>query len=311
MTKVSDPAEFVVAAFYKFADLPAFADHQAGLQRACDQHAVTGTILLAHEGVNGTIAGPRCGVDALLAILKTLPGCADLEHKESYTDENPFYRAKVRLKKEIVALGVPGVSPIKAVGDYVEPQDWNALISDPDVVVIDTRNDYEVGIGTFDGAVNPATGSFREFPEWFEKFYADNKNKKIAMFCTGGIRCEKSTALLKEAGVEEVYHLKGGILKYLEQVPESESLWQGECFVFDNRVSVNHRLEPGTYDMCHACRRPLDEAAKASAFYEAGVSCPSCIDEHSEERRKDFSERQKQIELARARGERHIGAKRK
>jgi len=244
-----------------------------------------------------------------LATLKTLPGCADLEHKESLADENPFYRAKVRLKKEIVALGVPGVSPVKAVGDYVAPEDWNDLISDPDVVVIDTRNDYEVSIGTFEGAVNPQTASFREFPKWFEAFQKEHKNKKIAMFCTGGIRCEKSTALLKERGVEEVYHLKGGILKYLETVPEEKSLWKGECFVFDNRVSVTHDLSPGTYDMCHACRRPLDEVAKASPDYVAGVSCSNCIDEHTEERRKDFAERQKQIELAKKRGEKHIGVK--
>ena len=257
--------EFVVAAFYKFTDLPDFAAYRAPLQACCEAHHVTGTILLADEGVNGTIAGPRNGVDEVLTALKALPGCADLEHKESYTDENPFYRAKVRLKKEIVALGVPGVSPVKAVGEYVAPQDWNALISDPDVVVIDTRNDYEVAIGTFDGAINPQTHSFRDFPAWFEEFHKNHQDKKIAMFCTGGIRCEKSTALLKEAGVEEVYHLQGGILKYLEEVPQEESLWEGECFVFDNRVSVTHDLSPGSYDMCHACRRPLDDCGESLA----------------------------------------------
>ena len=246
----------------------------------------------------------------MLAALRALPGCDDLEHKESFAPENPFYRAKVRLKKEIVAMGVPGVSPVKAVGDYVDPKDWNNLISQPDVMVIDTRNDYEVGIGTFEGAVNPETKSFRDFPDWFRKFRAKNPDKKIAMFCTGGIRCEKSTALAKEEGVEEVYHLKGGILKYLENVPPEENKFHGECFVFDNRVSVKEGLEPGTYDMCHACRRPLDDEAKASPDYVQGVSCPFCIGEHTEERRKDFAERQKQIELAHARGEKHIGVKR-
>jgi len=302
--------EFVVAAFYKFTDLPDFADYRESLTAACEGNDVSGTILLAEEGVNGTIAGPRSGVDAVLSALKTLPGCVNLEHKESLAPENPFYRAKVRLKKEIVAMGIPGVSPVKAVGDYVDPQDWNALIADPDVVVIDTRNDYEVGIGTFEGAVNPETKSFRDFPAWFEKFHVEHQDKKIAMFCTGGIRCEKATALLKEKGVEDVYHLKGGILKYLENVPPEESKYDGECFVFDNRVSVKEGLEPGTYDMCHACRRPLDDAAKASPDYVAGVSCPFCITEHNDERRKDFAERQKQIELARARGEKHIGVKR-
>ena len=301
--------DIVVAAFYKFTALPEFADYRAALQTACERNHVTGTILLADEGVNGTIAGPRNGVDAVLTDLRALPGCADLEHKESYAADNPFYRAKVRLKKEIVALGAPGVSPVKAVGDYVDPEDWNALISDPDVIVIDTRNDYEVALGSFEGAINPQTKSFREFPAWFQKFHGDHQNKKIAMFCTGGIRCEKSTALLKEIGVEEVFHLRGGILKYLEEVPEEKSLWQGECFVFDNRVSVTHDLSPGTYDMCHACRRPLDAAAKGSPDYVEGVSCPSCIGEHTEERRKDFAERQKQIELARQRGEKHIGVK--
>ncbi len=302
--------EFIVAAFYKFIALPDFAERRAPLTAACEANGVTGTILLAEEGVNGAIAGPRGGIDAMLRALRAIPGCADLEHKESYADENPFYRAKVRLKKEIVALGRPDVSPVRAVGEYVEPQDWNALISDPGTVVIDTRNDYEFAIGSFEGAIDPQTKSFREFPVWFEKFRREHDGVKIAMYCTGGIRCEKSTALAKLVGVENVYHLKGGILKYLETVPREESLWRGECFVFDNRVSVTHDLSPGSYDLCRACRRPLGEEAKASPDYVEGVSCPKCIDEHTEERRRDFAERQKQIELARTRGEKHIGAKR-
>ena len=254
---------------------------------------MTGTILLAEEGVNGTIAGPPDGVAAVLTRLRALPGCAALEHKESYTEENPFYRAKVRLKKEIVTMGAPEANPAKEVGTYVPPEEWNALISDPDMVVIDTRNDYEVGIGTFEGAVNPHTKSFREFPEWFDNFRKERPNAKYAMFCTGGIRCEKATSYLKHEGVEEVYHLQGGILKYLENIPSAKSLWRGECFVFDNRVSVDHNLARGSYEMCHACRRPLDEEAMASPSYKEGVSCPHCIDEHDDARREDFAERQK------------------
>ncbi len=300
----------VIAAFYHFTDLPSFADYREALTQACEAQDVKGTILLASEGVNGTIAGPQTGIEDILARLRALPGCAGLEHKCSFADENPFYRAKVRLKKEIVTMGVPGVNPANGVGTYVDPKDWNAVISDPDMVVIDTRNDYEVAIGTFEGAIDPHTASFRDFPDWFEKFRAENPNKKYAMFCTGGIRCEKATAYLKSEGVEDVRHLKGGILKYLETVPQEESMWNGECFVFDNRVSVNHALEPGTYDMCHACRRPLDDAAKASPHFVQGVSCPYCIDEHNDEKRANFAERQKQITLAKKRGEAHIGARR-
>lgn len=302
--------QFVIAAFYKFNAFPNFADQRESLTAICEEAGVTGTILLADEGLNGTIAGLRAGVDKVLAALRSLPGFDDLEYKESFAPENPFYRAKVRLKKEIVAMGVAGVSPVKAVGDYVDPKDWNALIADPEIAVIDTRNDYEVGIGTFEGAINPETKSFRDFPEWFRNFRKENPDKKIAMFCTGGIRCEKSTALAKEEGVEDVYHLKGGILKYLENVPPEESKYDGECFVFDNRVSVKEGLEPGSYDMCHACRRPLDDVAKMSPDYVAGISCSFCIGEHNDERRKDFAERQKQIDLAKKRGEKHIGVKR-
>lgn len=300
--------EIVVAAFYKFASLPDFSAHQAPLRATAEEGGVKGTILLAPEGVNGTIAGTRDGVDTVLAHLKSLPGCAEFDWKESYTDENPFLRMKVRLKKEIVTMGVEGIDPGKSHERYVEPHDWNRVISDPDTIVIDTRNDYEVSIGTFEGAINPETTSFREFPEWFRKFREEKKFKKVAMFCTGGIRCEKSTAFLRSEGVEDVVHLKGGILKYLETVPEDESLWRGECFVFDNRVSVGHDLSPGTYDMCHACRQPITEEDKASKHYSPGVSCPHCHDKYSEEKRRAFAERQKQIELAKARGETHLGA---
>lgn len=307
--KTPGMSEIVVAAFYRFTSLPDFADYQAPLRETAEAGDVRGTILLAPEGVNGTVAGPRAGVDAVLEHLKSLPGCGDLDWKESRADENPFLRMKVRLKKEIVTMGVTGIDPEQSHERYVEPHDWNKVISDPDTIVIDTRNDYEVSIGTFEGAVNPRTTSFREFPEWFRRFREENRFKKVAMFCTGGIRCEKSTAYLRSQGVDDVVHLKGGILKYLESVPENESLWRGECFVFDNRVSVGHDLAPGTYDMCHACRQPITEEDKQSEHYAPGVSCPHCHDKYSEERRRAFAERQKQIELARARGEKHLGAR--
>lgn len=302
----------VVCALYQFTKLGNFADFQEPLQRACETAEVYGTILLAHEGINGTVAGTREGIDAIVAHIRTMPGCSDLEVKESHADEMPFYRMKVRLKKEIVTMGVPDIDPNQSVGTYVDPQDWNDLISDPNVIVIDTRNDYEVGIGTFKGAIDPKTTAFREFPDWFRK--QDDlrseieSGKKVAMFCTGGIRCEKSTAFLKQEGVEEVYHLKGGILKYLENVPKEESLWEGDCFVFDQRVSVKHGLELGDYDMCHACRNPIDANDMTSEQYVPGVSCPKCYGVNDEAREKRLRDRQKQIELARQRGEAHIGS---
>ncbi|RFB05384.1 oxygen-dependent tRNA uridine(34) hydroxylase TrhO [Parvularcula marina] len=300
-------SHIVVAALYHFTPLEDLARHQETLQSVMAAHEVKGTILLAPEGVNGTIAGDREGIDAVLAAVRALPGCAGLEHKESHAESQPFLRAKVRLKKEIVTMGVPGISPIKQVGSYVAPEDWNEVISDPDTVVIDTRNDYEVGIGTFEGAINPQTESFRDFPAWYDKFRAENPGKRVAMFCTGGIRCEKSTAYALSKGDNDVVHLKGGILKYLEHVPEADSKWQGECFVFDGRVSVGHGLELGTYDQCFACRRPIDDEMKADPAYVEGVSCPQCIEEYDEEKRKGFAERQKQIALSRARGEAHLG----
>jgi len=302
-------SQIVVAALYQFTPLPDFDQRHAPLLNIALAHGVLGTVLLAPEGVNGTIAGPRSGIDAVLAHLKSFPGCGDLEWKESHTDENPFLRMKVRLKKEIVTLGVDGLEPQKSHERYVEPHDWNKVITDPETLVIDTRNDYEVSIGAFEGAIDPQTTSFREFPEWFRNFRETNNVSKVAMYCTGGIRCEKSTAFLRSEGVDDVVHLKGGILKYLETVPQEESLWRGECFVFDERVSVGHDLAPGTYDLCHACRLPITETDKASSYYVKGVSCPACHDKHSTEKKRNFAERQKQVELAEARGEKHLGAK--
>ncbi|WP_172297728.1 rhodanese-related sulfurtransferase [Pseudoruegeria sp. HB172150] len=298
---------FTVAALYKFTSFPDPAAIKPGLAKVACANGVRGTLLLAREGINGTIAGTRAGIDAVLAHIRGLPGCADLEWKESTADEMPFGRMKVRLKREIVTMGQPDVDPNASVGRYVEPGEWNALISAPDVAVIDTRNDYEVEIGTFDGAVDPETKSFGEFPAWWEANRDRFHNKRIAMFCTGGIRCEKATSWLVEQGVDEVYHLKGGILKYLEDVPEAESLWHGACFVFDKRVSLEHGLREGGHVLCHACRRPLTEADLAKPGYEAGVSCHRCIGEYSDSDRARFRERERQIRLARERGEAHLG----
>jgi UPF0176 protein len=297
---------YTVAALYHFTRFEDPDALRAPLRDLCEAEDVRGSLLIAAEGINGTIAGPRKGIDAVLAHIRALPGCADLEWKESTATDAPFARMKVRLKKEIVTMGVPGVDPKAKVGHYVRPEDWNALISAPDVVVIDTRNDYEIAIGTFEGAVDPETATFREFPAWWEENKDRFHNKRIAMFCTGGIRCEKSTNYLIEQGVDEVYHLKGGILQYLEDVPEENSLWHGECFVFDERVSVGHGLKEGPHLLCRACRRPLLPEDTKRAEYEHGVSCHQCLDEHSDADRARFRERQKQIELAKARGERHL-----
>ncbi|MEO1579353.1 MAG: rhodanese-related sulfurtransferase [Pseudomonadota bacterium] len=289
---------FTVAAFYKFTAFDDPAALKPALAKLCCSNGVAGTILLAREGLNGTIAGPRGGIDLVLAHLRGLPGCADLEWKESTAAERPFNRMKVRLKREIVTMGQPDVDPSRAVGTYVDPAEWNALIAAPDVAVIDTRNDYEVEIGTFQGAVDPRTAAFGEFPAWWAANKAQFAGKRIAMFCTGGIRCEKSTNWLLSQGVEDVFHLKGGILKYLEEVPEEESLWEGECFVFDKRVSVGHGLEEGDLALCYGCRRPLTQQDKTRPEYEAGVSCHRCLNEHSAEDRARFRERQRQMTLA-------------
>jgi UPF0176 protein len=302
---------FTVAAFYKFVALPDFESRQKPLAGLLCASGVKGTVLLASEGINGTIAGTPAAIETALAALRALPGCETLEAKYSETDEMPFLRLKVRLKREIVSMGVPGTDPNALVGTYVAPEAWNALISDPDTVLIDTRNDYEVAIGTFEGAIDPDTKTFREFPDWFrdfrKKLEAEGRQPKVAMFCTGGIRCEKATSFVRSEGIEEVFHLQGGILKYLETVPVEETKWQGECFVFDERVSVRHDLSPGSYDMCHACKRPITEADKQHAAFEPGVSCHHCIGEMTDDQRARFAERQKQIDLSKARGEKHMG----
>ena len=300
---------FLVAALYQFVRLDDYQARREPLLEVCRNNDVMGTLLLAREGINGTIAGPEEGVRAVLSWLRSDPKLAGLEHKESWAEGgNPFYRMKVRLKKEIVTMGVAGIDPNDVVGTYVEPEDWNDLISDPDVVLIDTRNDYEVDIGTFKGAVNPKTVTFREFPKWVREQERLHNKPKIAMFCTGGIRCEKASSFMKQEGFDEVYHLKGGILKYLETVPEAESLWEGECFVFDNRVSVGHGLKPGPYDLCHACRHPISDEDKRSEHYVNGVSCPHCFGKMSAEQKQRFAERQRQVDLAKQRGEGHIAA---
>lgn len=292
---------YTIAALYHFTRFEDPAALKPDLLALCTAQDVRGTLLLAKEGVNGTIAGPRAGIDAVIAHLRGLPGCADLDWKEAVSDHAPFGKMKVRLKREIVTMGQPDVDPRARVGHYVEPGDWNALITSPDVAVIDTRNDYEVAIGTFDGAIDPKTESFGEFPAWWEANKDRFHNKKIAMFCTGGIRCEKSTNYLLGQGIEEVYHLKGGILKYLEEVPEESSTWQGACFVFDNRVSVEHGLREGPHMLCHGCRRPILPEDMNRPEYEPGVSCHQCIDETSDEDKSRFRERQKQMALAKAR----------
>ncbi|WP_193140167.1 rhodanese-related sulfurtransferase [Meridianimarinicoccus sp. MJW13] len=298
---------YTIAALYHFTpfkDASALCDP---LRALCTEKAVTGSLLIAPEGINGTIAGPRAGIDAVLAHIRALPGCADLDWKESTASDQPFGRMKVRLKREIVTMGQPQVDPLAGTGHYVDPRDWNALISAPDVAVIDTRNDYEVAIGTFENAVDPETTSFREFPAWWEANKDRFHNKRIAMFCTGGIRCEKSTNYLLGEGVDDVYHLKGGILKYLEEVPAEDSLWHGDCFVFDGRVSVGHGLKEGPHQLCHACRRPILPEDRDRPEFEEGVSCHQCLSETSDSDKARFRERQKQIALAKARGEKHLG----
>lgn len=308
---------FLTAAFYQFAELPDFASLQAPLLAHCERHRVTGTVLLAPEGINGTIAGPEAGVRSVLARIRQDTRFGQLEQKEAWADRAPFYRMKVRLKREIVTLGVPELHPAVNRGAYVQPQDWNRLLAEPGVVLVDTRNDYEVRIGTFEGAVDPATASFSDLPEWVDREMQpggklsapDGKKPKVAMFCTGGIRCEKSTALLRSKGFDEVFHLQGGILKYLETVAPAESRWRGECFVFDERVSVGPGLQPGSFTLCRSCRDPLSEADRTSPLYERGVSCARCHGRTSEAQKNGYRERQRQVDLAQARDEPHIGVR--
>lgn len=296
-----------IAALYHFTALPDFKALQPWLQKMCDMLDIKGTILLAHEGINGTISGSEAAIESILEYLRDDPRLKGLDAKFSEANDSPFYRMKVRLKKEIVTMGVEDIDPNDVVGTYVNPQDWNELISDPDTILIDTRNDYEVEIGTFKGAINPNTKTFREFPDWVEDNRDNLSKPKVAMFCTGGIRCEKASAYMKQNGFDDVYHLKGGILKYLETQPEDNSLWNGECFVFDQRVAVKHNLEQGQYDQCFACRHPITEQEKESPLYQKGISCHRCHDDMTDEQKSRFAERQKQIELAKKRGETHIG----
>lgn len=301
-------SQYVICAMYKFVALEDYLQIREPLLKKMESLEICGTLLIAREGINGTIAGSRTAVDALREYLLEDDRFHGLSYKESFSEEKPFKRCKVKLKKEIVTMGVEGIDPRHVVGTYVKPKDWNALISDPDVVLVDTRNDYEVDIGTFENAVDPKTKTFREFPDYVKENMDPKKQKKVAMFCTGGIRCEKSTAYMKEQGFDEVYHLEGGILKYLEEVPQEESLWKGECFVFDDRVTVDHQLNAGKYDQCHACRMPILEEDKERKEYEKGVSCHHCFDQVTDEQRARYAEREKQMELAKARGEAHIGS---
>ena len=300
-------SRIVVAALYRFVRLENYQQLRQPLLNIMLENQVRGTLLLAPEGINGTVAGSQESIDCLIDWLRQDDHFDAIECKYSYDNEMPFYRSRVKLKKEIVTMGVENIDPNRVVGTYVKPGDWNAMISDPDVTVIDTRNDYESAIGSFKNATLPNTQSFREFPEYASDNLDPRKHRKVAMFCTGGIRCEKSTAYLKGLGFDEVYHLQGGILKYLEEVPESESLWQGECFVFDNRVSVDHNLQKGRYDQCHACRLPITDNDKQNPKYQQGVSCPACYDKKTDVEKSRFREREKQVQLARQRGEDHIG----
>ena len=302
---------FLTIAFYQFVSLKNIDQLQAFILKFCQKNSIKGTILLASEGINGTISGDEKKIQKFIEFIKEdsffKNNFKNLEHKESWASKNPFYRMKVRLKKEIVALGVDGVSPTDKVGKYINPEDWNKLIEDPDTIVIDTRNNYEVDIGSFKNALNPQTETFREFPSYIDENLNNNQTKKVAMFCTGGIRCEKATSLMLEKGFKDVYHLKGGILKYLENIPKEESLWEGECFVFDQRVAVTHGLDEGQYDQCYACRHPLSPEELESNQYTKGISCPYCFNKLSDKKKAGVIERQKQIMLSKSKGENHIG----
>jgi UPF0176 protein len=302
---------FLTIAFYHFVSLENIDRLQAFILKFCQKNNIKGTVLLASEGINGTISGEDKKIQKFIEFIKEdsyfKNKFKNLEHKEAWASKNPFYRMKVRLKKEIVALGVDGISPTKKVGKYVNPEDWNNLINDPNTIVIDTRNNYEVDIGTFKNSINPETETFRDFPSYVDKNHINNKTKKVAMFCTGGIRCEKATSLMLEKGFKDVYHLKGGILKYLESIPKEESLWEGECFVFDQRVAVTHGLNEGQYDQCYACRHPLSPDELKSKQYTKGISCPYCFNKLTQKKKAGVIERQKQIMLSKSKGENHIG----
>lgn len=303
---------YSVAALYKFSHIDDPDLLHKKIRTTLKQLSIFGTILVGEEGLNGTISGENLNLEKAIKFIQSIKGFSELDIKYSQSQVNPFARLKIKLKKEIVTIGDDSINPNEIVGDYVDPNNWNSLISDKDTILIDTRNDYEYSIGTFKNSINPETTKFRDFPDWVESAgftNDDKKSKKIAMFCTGGIRCEKASSFMKNNGFNDVYHLKGGILKYLENIPENESMWQGECFVFDDRVSVNHKLMPGTYDMCHGCRMPITDNDKLSHKYIKGVACPKCFDTTSEEQKSRYKSRQKQVELSNSRNERHIGPK--
>lgn len=309
ISRCSDSKELPISvcALYKFTTLEDYKDLRHSILTELDKRNIRGTLLLAEEGINGTISGTHAAIEEFLEWLQSDKRFSGIDYKLSYHAEMPFHRTKVKLKKEIVTMGVEGIDPNHTVGTYVEPKNWNDLISDPETILIDTRNEYEYGIGTFKNALNPHTETFREFPQYVKDNFDPAKHKKVAMFCTGGIRCEKASAFMKEQGFEKVYHLKGGVLKYLEAVPKEDTLWDGECFVFDERVAVNHELEKGQYDQCHACRYPITEDDKQSEYYVPGVSCPRCYELLSDQQKARFIEREKQVQLAKQRGEAHIG----
>ncbi len=304
-----DQPKIVVCALYKFTALDQFVSFREVVLDRLEKHKILGTILLAKEGINGTVAGLREDIDRFLDWLARQPGLSDIEIKESINNQPPFKRAKVKLKNEIVTMGVEDIDPRKYSGTYIEPEDWNGLLDDPDVLVVDTRNEYEIKVGRFENSINPHTTNFREFPAFTEQHLDPQKHKKIAMYCTGGIRCEKATAFLKQQGFKQVFHLKGGILKYLERIHEQESKWQGECFVFDERVTVDHQLNKGKYEQCHACRLPITDEDKADEKYRPGVSCPACFEQSSEQDKARYAEREKQVKLASERNDVHIGQK--
>ena len=310
---MQDSNEILVATLYKFFKVDDLVALQDQLYEICNKNNVMGTILIANEGVNGTISAKPREIEKTLISIQKDDRFSEIEIKYSSTNKQPFHKMRVRLKKEIVTIGLPEINPNKTVGTYVKPEEWNDIISDPDVILIDTRNKFEIKIGSFKNALDPRTTSFRDFPEWVKKFKQDktNTNKKIAMYCTGGIRCEKASSLMKEEGFNEVYHLQGGILKYLEQVEKEKSLWEGECFVFDDRVCLTENLEVGSYKMCFACRMPITEDELNDDRYEEGISCLYCYDKTTKDKKDRFESRQKQIELSKLRGEKHIGGQQK
>ena len=304
---------FKVAALYKFSEIDNPLEIQISLKKTLKELSIYGTILVGSEGINGTIAAEeKENLNRALIYLRGLKGFEDLDIKFSDSKKNPFIRLKIKLKDEIVTIGDKSIDPVKTVGEYVKPEDWNSLLEEDDILLIDTRNDYEYSIGTFRDSINPKTKKFRDFPKWLKEqdfTKEDKNNKKVAMFCTGGIRCEKASSLMKNEGFKKVYHLKGGVLKYFESVSKDKSLWDGECFVFDDRVSVKHDLSIGNYDMCHGCRMPITENDKKTKKYIRGVACPNCFDQTTEEQKSRYKSRQKQMELAKQRNQKHLGPK--